>query len=116
MAPTGKRILIPLPDRDFDTTEVSVPWRLLTRAGHRVAFATESGARPECDPLLLTGVLFGQLGAEKEARDFYSEMIASPEFARPLAWGEIRAEDQDGMIFPGGHAPGMRQYLGSALL
>ena len=29
-------ILIPLPDRDFDTTEVAVPWRLLTEAGHRV--------------------------------------------------------------------------------
>jgi len=28
-------ILIPLPDCDFDTTEVAVPWRLLTRAGHQ---------------------------------------------------------------------------------
>lgn len=28
------RILSSLPDNDFDVTEVSVPWRLLTRAGH----------------------------------------------------------------------------------
>lgn len=41
-----KRILIPLPDRDFDTTEVSVPWRLLKDAGHEVIFATERGKRP----------------------------------------------------------------------
>ena len=27
------RVLIPLPDSDFDVTEVAVPWRLLTDAG-----------------------------------------------------------------------------------
>jgi peroxiredoxin Q/BCP len=31
------RILIPLPDTDFDTTEMAVPWRVLTDAGHAVA-------------------------------------------------------------------------------
>ena len=30
------RVLIPLPDKDFDTTEVAVPWRLLTQAGHEI--------------------------------------------------------------------------------
>jgi len=59
----SRTILFPLPDRDFDVTEVAVPWKLLTRAGHRVIFATESGATPAADPLLLTGVVFGQLGA-----------------------------------------------------
>ena len=37
------RVLVPLPDADFDTTEVAVPWRLLTEAGHEVVFATERG-------------------------------------------------------------------------
>lgn len=37
-------VLIPIPDRDFDPTEVAVSWRVLTRDGHRVVFATESGA------------------------------------------------------------------------
>ena len=54
------RVLVPLPDRDFDVTEVAVPWKLLRRAGHEVVFATEAGAIPACDPLLLTGVLFGK--------------------------------------------------------
>lgn len=31
-----KRILVPLPDVDFDVTEVAVPWKLLRRAGHEV--------------------------------------------------------------------------------
>jgi putative intracellular protease/amidase len=58
------RVLIPLPDTDFDVTAMAVPWKLLTRAGHAVTFATERGGQaPAADPLLLTGVLFGQLGA-----------------------------------------------------
>jgi hypothetical protein len=29
-------VLIPLPDTDFDVTEVSVPWRMLTDEGHEL--------------------------------------------------------------------------------
>jgi hypothetical protein len=28
------RVLLPLPDRDFDVTEVAVPWAILREAGH----------------------------------------------------------------------------------
>ncbi|XES01194.1 hypothetical protein HEP87_62550 [Streptomyces sp. S1D4-11] len=35
------RVLMPVPDRDFDVTEVAVPWRILTDAGHEVVLATE---------------------------------------------------------------------------
>src|SRR4029077_591917 len=58
-----KRILVPLPDRDFDVTEVAVPWKILRRAGHEVVFATEAGAVAACDPLLLPPVGFCMLGA-----------------------------------------------------
>ncbi len=62
-------ILLPLPDTDFDVTEVAVPWKVLTRLGHSVVFATENGGRaPAADPLLLTGVLFGKLGAADEPK------------------------------------------------
>jgi putative intracellular protease/amidase len=110
------RVLVPLPDRDFDTTEVAVPWRLLTRAGHEIVFATERGERAACDPLLLTGVLFGQLGAEPEAKRFYAELEQSAAFAKPIAWADIDVAAFDALFLPGGHAPGMRQYLeGEAL-
>jgi len=47
------KILVPLPDTDFDVTEVAVPWKVLTRAGHEVIFATErGGAAPAADPRL----------------------------------------------------------------
>jgi putative intracellular protease/amidase len=107
------RILIPLPDRDFDTTEVAVPWRLLSEAGHEVVFATQAGgSAPSCDPRLLSGVLFGKLGAEPEPIAFYEEMTEDAAFRDPLAWGTLDPTEFDGLILPGGHAPGMRQYLG----
>ncbi|TJZ58732.1 thiamine biosynthesis protein ThiJ [Streptomyces piniterrae] len=111
------RVLMPLPDRDFDVTEVAVPWRILTDAGHQVVFATErAGTRPACDPLLLSGVLFGRLGAAAEPKRFYEELTRSEEFAATAGWAELDPEAYDGLILPGGHAPGMRQYLGSEAL
>jgi len=107
------KVLLPLPDHDFDVTEVAVPWRLLRDAGHDVVFATEAGATPACDPLLITGVLFGKLGARPEAIAFYREMEQDPAFVAPRKWGELRADEFDSLFLAGGHAPGMKQYLGS---
>jgi putative intracellular protease/amidase len=110
------RVLMPLPDRDFDPTETAVPWRMLTRDGHEIVFATEAGGAPPAgDPLLLDGKL-GALGPAAEPRAFYDEMAASREFTQPIPWSAIAPESFDGLILPGGHAPGMRQYLGSSLL
>jgi len=107
-------ILCPLPDKDFDTTEVAVPWKLLREAGHHVVFATErADVKPECDPLLISGVIFGALGAEPEPKAFYAEMSESEELKKPIKWSEIDKEKFDALLLPGGHAPGMRQYLGS---
>jgi putative intracellular protease/amidase len=110
------RVLIPLPDTDFDPTEVAVPWGLLREAGHEVVFATEKGRVPRCDPLLLTGVVFGQLGADPPAIADYRRLQAAAEFVAPLRWQDIEPLHFDALLLPGGHAPGMHQYLGSALL
>jgi putative intracellular protease/amidase len=110
------RVVIPLPDRDFDTTEVAVPWRVLTRAGHEVVFATELGAVAACDPLLLTGVLFGKLGADPEPRAFYAEMERSPAFRGPIRYDAIDPQSFAGLLLPGGHAQGMKPYLESEML
>jgi putative intracellular protease/amidase len=111
------RVLLPLPDRDFDTTEVAVPWRLLTEAGHEVVFLTEAGGTaPACDQRLIDGVLFGQLGAEPEPIDFYRLLEQDAQFRAPISWRGLDPTGFDGLLLPGGHAPGMRQYLGSAEL
>ncbi|MBA3820132.1 MAG: DJ-1/PfpI family protein [Deltaproteobacteria bacterium] len=108
------KVLVPLPDRDFDVTEVAVPWQLLREAGHDVVFATQTGATPACDPLLITGVVFGKLGAEPAAIACYRELEHAPRFVAPLAWSACDPAAFDALFLAGGHAPGMRQYLGSA--
>jgi putative intracellular protease/amidase len=111
------RVLMPVPDRDCDVTEVAVPWRVLTRAGHTVTFTTEHGdVVPTADPRLVDGVIFGQLGAAPEPLAFYADLVKSPQWCTPVPWGTLDVTAYDGLILPGGHAPGMRQYLGSAAL
>jgi putative intracellular protease/amidase len=111
------KVLIPLPDTDFDVTEVAVPWRLLTDSGHTVVFATEHGrSAPAADPRLLTGVIFGRLGASDEPKSFYRQLTEAPEFRAPRSWASLVPVGYDGLLLPGGHAPGMRQYLGSEVV
>jgi putative intracellular protease/amidase len=109
-------VLFPLPDHDFDVTEVAVPWKLLVEAGHDVVFATETGKTPACDPLLLTGVIFGKLGARPEPIELYRELERAPEFVSPRPWSACEPSAFDALFLAGGHAPGMKQYLGSDLV
>lgn len=126
-------VLIPIPDRDFDPTEVAVSWRVLTRAGHRVVFATESGAPGAADDMMVTGrgldvwsalpvlgaiPLVGlALRANRDGRDAYREMLASNEFRHPIAWARAALDDIDALLLPGGHrARGMRSYIDSDTL
>jgi len=110
------KVLFPLPDHDFDVTEVAVPWKLLVEADHEVVFATETGATPACDPLLLTGVVFGKLGARAEPIAFYHELERAPSFLSPVTWASCEASAFDALFLAGGHAPGMKQYLGSEVV
>jgi putative intracellular protease/amidase len=110
------RVWIPLPDTDYEPTETAVPWWVLRRAGHEVVFVTEHGARASVDRKLIDGVVLGQLGASPRAKAFHAEMIESPEFQRPVAWTGLDPSGFDGLVLPGGHAPGMRQYLDSPAL
>ena len=110
-------VLIPLPDRDFDPTEAAVPWLALTRRGHQVRFATPSGRAAEADPRMLRGTGLGLwkklLMADRRGRSAYEAMSACDDFRRPRSYQNAGAEECDGIILPGGHAPGMRQYLES---
>lgn len=110
------RVLVPLPDRDFDPTEAAVPWKALKDAGHDVVFATERGAVAACDPLLVRGVIFGELGAKAEPKGVYQEMVASKELRSPITWPSIDPAAYDALVLPGGHAQGMKQYLASDVL
>ncbi|MFK5889594.1 MAG: type 1 glutamine amidotransferase domain-containing protein [Flavobacteriaceae bacterium] len=78
------KILMPIPDKDFDLTEVAVPWKRFTEKDYQVVFATEKGAVGVTDQRLIDGVIFGQLGAKPYAIAIYNEMTASSEFKHPI--------------------------------
>ena len=109
-------ILIPLPDHDFDPSESSFPWKVCTKRGWKVTFATENGDMAACDPRLLKGPILGPLGAGPRGLSNYKKMAASPEFQYPIKYADINADDFDAVSLTGGHAPGMKQYLESEVL
>ena len=112
------KILIVLPQSDYDPTEVALPWRVWTEAGHEVCFATETGQPATCDPITLSGeglpLLAASLKCRPEGEAAYAAMIAAPRYLQPLTWAQARARDFAALHFPGGHAPGMRPYCESA--
>jgi putative intracellular protease/amidase len=126
-------VLIPIPDRDFDPTEVAVSWRVLTRNGHRVVFATESGTPGVADDIMVTGrgldiwsalpvlgaipIIGLTLRANKDGRDAYRDMLQSNEFRHPISWAQASLDGVDALLLPGGHrARGMRSYSDSDTL
>lgn len=112
------RILIILPDSDYDPSEVALPWLVWSGGGHEVCFATQSGKPALADPITLSGaglpVLAASLKARAEAEAAYAAMIAAPRFNKPVTWAKARADKYDALHFPGGHAPGMRSFCESA--
>ena len=126
-------VLIPLPHRDFDPTEVAISWQVLTGEGHDVRFGTPDGNPAAADELMLTGrgldpwarvpylerlALVGRiLGANRDARTAYALMVADDAFRAPVPWSELSLDGIDGLLLPGGHrARGMREYMESEIL
>ncbi len=114
------KALIATSTTDFDPTEVAVPWKILRDAGVDVTFATDTGEMGAADEHMLKGEYFGVLRplliARKDARKIYAEMLESPEFQNPISYDDIRVEDYDGLLLPGGHAAGIMAYLESEVL
>jgi putative intracellular protease/amidase len=125
---TPVTVLIALPCRDYDPSEVAVSWQALTAAGHRVAFATPDGEPAAADPLMLSGEgldLWGflpllrhlkalglLLRASRDARRAHAAVLGDPAFAAPARYDALRIDDYDGLLLPGGHrARGMRRYV-----
>jgi putative intracellular protease/amidase len=126
-------VLIPIPDADFDPTEVAVSWRVLTDHGHAVVFSTESGRPADADDIMVSGrgldfwsrvpglgrvaVVGRFLRADRDARTAYAQMVESAEYQHPIAWTSARLDDVDALLLPGGHrARGMRRYIDSEVL
>lgn len=113
-------VLIATSTRDFDPTEVAVPWQMLAAAGHRVQFATDSGTVGAADARMLDGNGLGLLKpvliAQRPARAAYGAMLRDAAFQTPLSYGDIRVGDFEALVLPGGHAKGVKPYLESGVL
>jgi len=113
-------VLVPIPAADFDPTEAAVPWQVLRARGFAVVFATPDGNPGRADARILTGrglgVLAPVLKADAKGRQAYAEMPASPEFLHPVTYTQARIADVQGLLLPGGHAPGMQPCLESTRL
>jgi putative intracellular protease/amidase len=114
-------VLIPIPDRDFDPSEVAVSWRVLTGDGHRVIFATESGTPGVADDIMVTGrglpIVGLMLRANKDGRSAYAGMLRSAEYQQPVSWPQATLDGVDALLLPGGHrARGMRSFIESGAL
>jgi putative intracellular protease/amidase len=132
-ARTVAAVLIPIPDTDFDPTEVAVSWQVLTNTGHAVVFSTESGRPAAADDIMLTGrgldlwsrlPVVGRLAAvgrflraNSDARGAYARMLQSTEYQHPVAWVDVSLAEVNALLLPGGHrARGMRSYIDSRVL
>lgn len=113
-------ILIAIPHKDFDPTEAAVPWSELTQAGHQVRFATPTGRMGEADQRVLTGRGFGPLrpffAATRQSFEVYEELRGQEPFQSPISYEDVIEGEFDGLLLPGGHAAGMKEYLESKTL
>jgi putative intracellular protease/amidase len=123
---------MPLPDRDFDPSEAAVSWKILSEAGHDIAFATPNGRMATADPVMVTGIGLDYwsrsawlraikcvgllLRADRNARQAHCALVQNPAFRTPLSYAQMRRENFDALLLSGGHAQGMREYLESAIL
>lgn len=127
------KVLMPLPEKDFDPTEAAISWQVVTDAGYEVIFATESGSQSSADPMMLSGegldfwgfipvlkklTLVGRvLRANKTARAAYSAMQQSAAFLNPIRFSQLAVDDFVGLVLPGGHkSEGMCPYLENSVL
>jgi len=113
-------ILMPIPDTDFDPSETSIPWKILTENNFDITFATPSGLQGKADNRMLTGAGLGimkkVLMADSTALTYYSNMVIDKKFINPIRYEDIDHHEFSGIILPGGHAPGMKPYLESEIL
>ncbi len=111
---------MPLPAYDFDPTEAAITWQVLTSKGVEVHFATPDGKPANADPRMLYGtglsVFKRILMARQDAVDACLAMYENAHFRKPIAYKKVKDAGFDGLVLPGGHAPGMRVYLESLAL
>jgi len=124
------RVVMPIPNVDFDPTEVAVTWETLRGAGHEVVFATPDGKPGRADEVMISGrgldpwgfvpvlrslrFMGGILAADRAALAAYAKLERDAAFLAPTTYAALEVDAYDALALPGGHrAGGMKAYLES---
>ena len=124
---TSKKVIMPLPNNDFDPSEVAITWRIVKSAGFDVVFSTVDGKPAQADAMMISGEGLDPWGwipllkkirfiglllrADRHARKAYNKLLNDKNFQTPCKYQDLRVGDYEGLILPGGHAPRIKQYL-----
>jgi len=115
-----KKVLIPLPRHGCDPSEVAIPWLLLDKQHIEMTFITPDGKTATTDEIMLTGKRLGLLKPILQARHdavmAYQQLESSVAYTNPLKYTDVSAIDFDGLLLPGGHDKGVKEYLESEVL
>jgi putative intracellular protease/amidase len=86
----------------FWAEEVVAPYRVFTRAGYEVEFASPGGVDPEVDQ---TSLKPERNGGEEGARAMAAELDSIKGLQAPLKLEEVALADYAAVFYPGGHGP-----------
>ncbi|KAJ9615786.1 hypothetical protein H2200_001863 [Cladophialophora chaetospira] len=112
MAPS---VIFLVADYGNDPTETAIPWKVFKDAGFDITFATEHGKVPACDSRMLTGWTGALLGAPREGKEAYKQLVEAAAFQHPRSWTDasFSLKEYDCVVLPGGHDKGVRQIIDS---
>lgn len=112
------KVLILLPECDYDPTESAVPWQAMNEAGVEICFATPKGLAAPADMRLIDmgfSILNPLLMTKACDVQTYRQMAQSEAYLQPLAYREVEPEAFDALLIPGGHNKGMKTLIESGL-
>jgi putative intracellular protease/amidase len=116
---TNKKVIIPLPERDFDLTQTAVLWKILKANGIKVEFASEAGEKAVVNPDHLRKpdiINVSMFYPAFEPRRYFMEMEKDSSFLQPIPYAEIKAEEYTGMVLIAGNTLTVKHYLECKLL
>jgi protease I len=113
------RILVAVPEKGFDPTELGVPCKAFLDAGAVLTVASPSGTAPcRADPIMVTGeglyLLKWSLRADDNGRRAYEHVLSTGLLDTPRSFRSVLdqgIEGYDALLLPGGHCPDMVPYL-----
>ena len=119
------KVLVAVPEKGFDPTELGVPCKLLRDHGVDIVVMSPSGTTPvRADPIMVDGVglylLKWSMRADPNGIAAYTEILNAGLLEKPLSYAAVLRHgrsssppfaEYDALLLPGGHCPDMRPYL-----